>query len=72
MDNAQRIKLPRMPDRSVVDCFKELGARYHVTGVTRNGGQSPFLVVISSGKKLKTSMHVFDLHCCVFLLTRQI
>jgi len=31
MANVQRIKIPRMPDRSIVDCFKKLGNKYNVS-----------------------------------------
>lgn len=33
MSNVQRIKIPRMPDRSVVECFKELGEKYSVSNI---------------------------------------
>ena len=33
MSNVQRIKVPRMPDRSVVECFKKLGEKYGVSNL---------------------------------------
>lgn len=34
MANAQRIKIPRMPDRSVVECFRKLGKKYGVSRIS--------------------------------------
>ena len=31
MSTPQRIKIPRMPDRSVIDCFSKLGNKYNVS-----------------------------------------
>jgi len=34
MANVQRIKIPRMPDRSVVECFRKLGEKYGVSSIS--------------------------------------
>jgi len=34
MSNIQRIKIPRMPDRSIIECFKKLGDKYSVSNIS--------------------------------------